>query len=61
MIATPIGQLHDLGATMIGAAAANVGWRTVYLGPGLPAQEIAGAVKSCGAIAVALSLVYPEG
>ena len=60
VIATPAGQLHELGAVMINAAAAQVGWRTTYLGASLPAAEIAGAVVKIDAIAVAISIVYPD-
>ena len=60
LVATPIGQLHELGALLVGAAAANLGWRVTYLGASLPAAEIAGAARQNRASAVALSLVYPE-
>ncbi len=60
VIATPSGQLHELGAVMINAAAAQVGWRTTYLGVSLPAAEIAGAAVQSQARVVALSIVYPE-
>jgi len=60
IVATPSGQLHELGALMAAAAAANLGWRSIYLGPGLPAHEIAGAALRQEAAAVALSIVYPE-
>ena len=60
VIATPAGQLHELGALMINAAAAQVGWRTTYLGASLPAAEIAGAAVKINAIAVAISIVYPD-
>jgi DNA-binding transcriptional MerR regulator/methylmalonyl-CoA mutase cobalamin-binding subunit len=60
IIATPAGQLHELGAVIINAAAAQVGWHTTYLGASLPAAEIAGAAVQNGAVAVALSIVYPE-
>jgi DNA-binding transcriptional MerR regulator/methylmalonyl-CoA mutase cobalamin-binding subunit len=60
VVATPIGQLHELGALLVGAAAANLGWRVAYLGASLPAAEIAGAARQNRAVAVALSLVYPE-
>jgi DNA-binding transcriptional MerR regulator/methylmalonyl-CoA mutase cobalamin-binding subunit len=59
VVATPHGQLHELGATMIASAARNQGWRVVYLGASLPAAEIAGAAAQNKARAVALSLVYP--
>lgn len=60
VVATPFGQLHELGALLAAAAAANLGWRVTYLGASLPAAEIAGAARQNRAIAVALSLVYPE-
>ena len=59
VIATPLGQLHEAGALAAGVVAAMEGWRPLYLGPNLPADEIAGAVKMSGARAVALSLVFP--
>jgi len=60
VVATPSGQLHELGALLVAAAAANVGWKVTYVGPSLPAAEIAGAALQNRARAVALSLVYPE-
>ncbi len=59
IVATPAGQLHELGALLAGALAANLGWRVTYLGASLPAPEIAGAARQNRARAVALSLVYP--
>lgn len=58
--ATPRGQVHELGALLVSAAAANLGWRVIYLGANLPAAELAGAVLQHQARALALSLVYPE-
>lgn len=60
IVATPSGQLHELGALLAAATAANLGWRVTYLGASLPAAEIAGAVKQSQARALALSIVYPE-
>jgi len=60
VVATPAGQVHELGALLVGATAENLGWRVTYLGASLPAAEIAGAAQQCRARAVALSLVYPE-
>ena len=60
VVTTPTGQLHELGAIMAAATAANLGWRPIYLGPSLPAHEIAGAALRNEATAVALSMVYPE-
>lgn len=60
VVATPAGQIHELGALLVAAAAANLGWHVTYLGASLPAAEIAGATRQNRARAVALSLVYPE-
>lgn len=60
LVTTPSGQLHELGALMAAVVAGSQGWRVTYLGPSLPAEEIAGAASQGRARAVALSLVYPE-
>jgi MerR family transcriptional regulator, light-induced transcriptional regulator len=60
VVATPAGQLHEVGALVVAVAAALEGWRPVFLGSNLPADEIAGAVQKSGARAVALSLVFPS-
>ena len=59
VVATPAGQLHELGAVMVAAAANDMGWRVIYLGTSLPALEIAGAVVRNQARALALSIVFP--
>jgi DNA-binding transcriptional MerR regulator/methylmalonyl-CoA mutase cobalamin-binding subunit len=60
VVATPARQLHEIGALLAAAMAANIGWRVTYLGAGLPAPEIAGAVRQSQSAALALSIVYPE-
>ncbi len=60
LIGTPSGQIHELGATIAAAAAANAGWKTLYLGTNLPAAEMASAAIQNKCCAVALSVVYPE-
>lgn len=59
IVATPAGQLHELGALLVSALSSNLGWQVTYLGASLPAAEIAGAARQKKARAVALSLVYP--
>jgi methanogenic corrinoid protein MtbC1 len=59
LVATPAGQLHEIGALMAAATAVSEGWKATYLGPNLPAQEIAMAAERTHAAAVALSIVYP--
>ncbi|MBT5927693.1 MAG: hypothetical protein HOH33_13855 [Verrucomicrobia bacterium] len=60
VIATPSGQLHELGAVLASAAASSLGWRVTYLGTNLPAAEIAGVVTQNKAKALGLSIVFPE-
>lgn len=59
LVATPVSQVHEYGALVVAAVAAAEGWRVTYLGPSLPAEEIAGVAISTGAAVVALSLIYP--
>jgi methanogenic corrinoid protein MtbC1 len=58
VVATPTGERHAIGAALVGAAAASDGWRVVYLGPDLPASEIAAAAVVTKARVVALSTIY---
>lgn len=56
---TPAGQLHEMGALFAAVVATSEGWNSTFLGPNLPAEEIAGAAAQKGAKAVLLSIVYP--
>ncbi|MDH3222949.1 MAG: MerR family transcriptional regulator [Gemmatimonadota bacterium] len=56
---TPAGQRHEFGALLAGVVAAEERWRVRFLGPDLPAEEIARGALSFGADAVALSALYP--
>ena len=60
LVTTPSGQNHEMGALMASVAAATAGWKTVYLTPNLPSQDIVAAAINIQARAVALSLTYPE-
>jgi DNA-binding transcriptional MerR regulator/methylmalonyl-CoA mutase cobalamin-binding subunit len=60
VVGTPCGQLHDMAALMVSACAANLGWNVAFVGPNLPAHELAGAVRRFNAQCLALSLTYPE-
>ena len=59
VVATPLGQWHEVGALVAASTAVSEGWKVVYLGANLPAEEIAAAVQQQEARAVALSMVYP--
>ena len=61
LVATPTQEHHEFGALLAGAAAAEEGWNVTYLGPNLPAADIAAAAAQVGARAVALSAVYANG
>lgn len=57
VVTTPAGELHELGAMLAAATAAMQGYGVLYLGPNLPASEIAVATHSSSASVVALSVV----
>ena len=59
IITTPVGQLHEFGALMANITAAASGWKTLYLGPNMPAGDIASAIIHNNARAVVLSVIYP--
>lgn len=55
---TPAHQRHELGAMLAGIAAAEEKWSVAYLGPDLPAEDIAMGAKLTEASVVALSAIY---
>ena len=57
IVTTPAGEWHEIGALMVAVEAAALGWKAVYLGPNLPAEEILSASEQAHAKAVALSVV----
>ncbi|MBX7120470.1 MAG: cobalamin-dependent protein [Gemmatimonadaceae bacterium] len=59
IVGTPAGHLHEIGAMLAATTASGSGWRVIYLGPNLPAEELARAAKQVKADVVALSIVYP--
>lgn len=61
VVATPLGQVHEMGAQIVAVCLAVAGHKVVYLGADLPAEDIAHAANSIRAEAVCLSLVYAEG
>ena len=60
LVATPAGELHELGALMAAVVAAGAGWRVHYLGPNVPAVDLVTAARQTRAACVALSIVYQE-
>ncbi|MDF2770629.1 MAG: transcriptional regulator, MerR family [Geminicoccaceae bacterium] len=61
VVATPAGELHELGAGLAAVVSAGAGWRPVYLGANLPAVDIIAAATQVRASVVALSTVYVDG
>jgi DNA-binding transcriptional MerR regulator/methanogenic corrinoid protein MtbC1 len=60
LVATPVGERHEIGALLVAAAASVEGWRVTYLGTDVPADAIAQAALDTGVRAVALSSVYVD-
>ena len=55
------GHAHELDALIVAAAAASDGWRVTYLGPGVPADDIADTLEHVGARVLTLSVVAASG
>lgn len=60
IVATPVFQHHELGALLVAAVARSEGWRTTYLGPNLPSEEMVAAVKLRNCAVLALSITFPS-
>lgn len=58
LLATLTGERHKVGALLAATAAAAEGWRVTYLGPDLPAGEIATAAVAAGARVVGVSVAH---
>jgi MerR family transcriptional regulator, light-induced transcriptional regulator len=61
VLGTPSGEHHEFGAMLAAVVAADAGWRVLYLGPSLPAEEIAMAAERGGASLVGVSMVAGPG
>ncbi len=57
--ATLPGQLHEMGALMSAIVAAHGGWNVIYLGPGVPVEELIFTADCKEAKAVGISIGYP--
>lgn len=60
VVATPPGHFHELGALMVAVVAAQSGWRPLFLGASVPAEELLFCARYKNARAVALSITYPS-
>jgi DNA-binding transcriptional MerR regulator/methylmalonyl-CoA mutase cobalamin-binding subunit len=61
LVATPAGELHEIGALLASVAAVEAGWRELYLGPNVPAAELANVALTAGARVIALSFAASAG
>jgi DNA-binding transcriptional MerR regulator/methylmalonyl-CoA mutase cobalamin-binding subunit len=59
LVTTPATEKHELGALLAAATATDAGWHVTYLGPDLPAVEIALAGRQRGVRVIGLSIVRP--
>jgi DNA-binding transcriptional MerR regulator len=56
LLATPPGELHELGLLCVGLVAAARGVPVCYLGPQVPAEDLAAAAKASGARVVGIGI-----
>ena len=54
------GELHAIGARMVGEAFAAAEWSVQYMGASLPAESVASAVEQRGIDVLAMSTTMPE-
>lgn len=60
VVTAPANEVHEFGALLSAMIAVSSGWRVTYLGPNLPAEEIAHVVQVRCAPAAVLSLVLRD-
>ena len=60
VLSTPVGESHEFGILAAAMLASLAGVEPVYLGPNLPAGEIADAARRTSAKVVALSITFPS-
>lgn len=58
VVGTPVGQWHDLGALTAALAASEAGWRAIFIGANLPAEEFASAADQFGAHCIGMSIAH---
>jgi methanogenic corrinoid protein MtbC1 len=60
VICTPKNQDHELMALAIAVLVSTQGFRVIYIGSSVPAEEISGVLLMTDAIALILSITYPK-
>ena len=53
-------EQHELGAMLAAVAAAQSGWRAIFLGANVPTDDIIATARSRDVAAVAISVIRPE-
>jgi len=61
VVATLPGHAQELDALVVAAVAAADGWRVTYVGPGVPADDIAEMLEHVGARVLVLSVAMAPG
>ena len=60
VFATPAGEQHELGVLAAAVLAADAGLNAVYLGPDLPAEDIAAVATTSGASAIVVGTTFAK-
>jgi len=60
LVASPAGQIHELGGLAVAVAASTASYRVVYLGSDVPAAEILRTVRELHVGLVILSIIFPS-
>lgn len=60
VFATPSGEFHELGLLAGAVLAAQAGFKVIYLGPDLPAEEIASAANQASAAAIVIGVTVTD-
>lgn len=58
-VATPSGTHHEMGALLAASHAFEAGWDVLYLGPNMPAEDLAATASTRKVRAMMLSIVFP--
>jgi methylmalonyl-CoA mutase cobalamin-binding subunit len=61
VVTTLGGHAHELDALIVAAAAAADGWRVTYVGPSVPADDVAETLEHVGARVLAISVAAAPG
>lgn len=60
LVATPLNQVHELGAHLVATLTAMSGVPVVFLGANVPAVELARAANQLACQTICLSIVFPK-